>query len=153
MANVESGNWVMNAAEREQRRAIEAEETRRVATGGKAKIPAGKIIKTSLRALSIIRIIVAALTPGVSFIITYRRHLYCMTIERGIVLDNFCGFWSAANMDSGVDGCSKKETALTLTQKCTTKINGRYVEIMHLYHLYTVCTDNLEEFDKKRKGI
>lgn len=67
MANVESGNWVMNAAEREQQRAIEAEEAKRVASGGKVRIQPGKIIKFGLRALSIIRIIVAALTPGVSF--------------------------------------------------------------------------------------
>jgi len=67
MANVESGNWVMNAAEREQKRTFEAEEAKRVATGGKVQIQPGKIISTSLRTLSIIRIIVAALTPGVSF--------------------------------------------------------------------------------------
>jgi len=64
MANLESGNWVMNAAEREQQRAIEAEEAQRVASGGKVHIQPGKIIKFGLRALSVIRIIVAALTPG-----------------------------------------------------------------------------------------
>jgi len=67
MANIESGNWVMTAAEREQQRASEAEEARRVATGGKKRIQPGKIIKSSLRLLSIVRIVVAALTPGVSF--------------------------------------------------------------------------------------
>lgn len=70
MANLESGNWVMNAAEREQQRAVEAEEAKRVASGGKVRISPGKIIKTGLRALSIIRIIVAALTPGVNFSFT-----------------------------------------------------------------------------------
>ena len=68
MANVESGNWVMNAAEREQQHATEAAEAKRIAIGGKVRIQPGKIIKMSLRGLSIIRIIVAALTPGVSFI-------------------------------------------------------------------------------------
>ena len=41
-----------------------------------------------------------------------------MNIERGIVLDNICRFWSDADVDSGMDGRSKKETA-TLTRKCT----------------------------------
>jgi inner membrane protein COX18 len=61
MAHVESGNWVMTAAEREQQRASEAEEAKRV-----GRIRPGKIIKSSLRSLSIVRIVVAALTPGVS---------------------------------------------------------------------------------------
>ncbi|KAF8913988.1 membrane insertase OXA1/ALB3/YidC [Gymnopilus junonius] len=64
MANVESGNWVMNAAERQQRRAIEEQEAKRIAEGGKPRIHPGKVIKSTLRGLSILRIIVAALTPG-----------------------------------------------------------------------------------------
>jgi hypothetical protein len=125
MANVESGNWVMNAAEQEQQRAIEAKEARRVATGGKVRIQPGKIIKTSLRALSIFRIIVAALTPGVCF-----NHLVqCISwdlildVERGIILDHFSRFWSNADMDFRVDGCSKKETACLVT----------------FYHRYSSC--------------
>lgn len=71
MANVESGSWVMNAAEREQQRLSEAEEVNRLAAGGKVRVQPRKIIKTALRGLSIIRIVVAALTPGVrSFVHT-----------------------------------------------------------------------------------
>lgn len=66
MANVESGNWVMNAAERQQRRALEEQEAKRVVEGGKPRIHPGKIIKSTLRGLSIVRIIIAAMTPGVS---------------------------------------------------------------------------------------
>ena len=80
MANLESGNWVMNAAEREQQYVIKAEEAKRVASGAEVHIQPGNIIKFGLRALSIIRIIVAALTPGVSFSViiiictnTYKR--------------------------------------------------------------------------------
>jgi len=61
---VESGSWVMNAAEREQQRLSETEEAKRLAAGGKVQIQPRKIIKTGLRGLSIIRIVIAALTPG-----------------------------------------------------------------------------------------
>jgi len=69
MANVESGSWIMNAAEREQQRLSEVEEAKRIAAGGKIRIQPRKIIKTGLRGLSIIRIVVAALTPGVRSLI------------------------------------------------------------------------------------
>ncbi|KAJ3500756.1 hypothetical protein NLJ89_g9648 [Agrocybe chaxingu] len=64
MANVESGNWVMNAAEKEQLRAAEEREAKRVAEGGKPRIHPGKVIKSVLRGLSVFRIIIAAMTPG-----------------------------------------------------------------------------------------
>ncbi|KAF9569292.1 hypothetical protein CPC08DRAFT_701796 [Agrocybe pediades] len=64
MANVESSNWVMNAAEREQQRSMEEREAKRVADGGKPRIHPGKLIKTVLRGLSVVRIVIAALTPG-----------------------------------------------------------------------------------------
>lgn len=41
-----------------------------------------------------------------------------MDVERGIILDDFCRFWSHANMGSGLDGCPEKETAY-LNQRCT----------------------------------
>ena len=78
MANVESGNWVMNAAEREQQRLSEAEEVKRLAAGGKVQIQPRKIIKTGLRGLSIIRIVVAALTPGVSKIPRTYQYINCV---------------------------------------------------------------------------
>lgn len=65
MANVESGNWVMNAVERQQRRAAEVEEEKRIAAGGKPKIHPGNIIKSTLRGLSVLRIVIAAMAPGV----------------------------------------------------------------------------------------
>ncbi|PFH52805.1 hypothetical protein AMATHDRAFT_1848 [Amanita thiersii Skay4041] len=66
MANVESSNWVMTAAERERARRIEElNEKRRMEQGGKARvIQPQKIIKSTLRFLSVARIIVAAMTPG-----------------------------------------------------------------------------------------
>jgi inner membrane protein COX18 len=67
MANVESGNWVLNAAEREQVRKAEEEDRKRILESGKLQLHPGKILKTSLRGLSIVRIIIAAMTPGVRF--------------------------------------------------------------------------------------
>ncbi|KAF8205062.1 60Kd inner membrane protein-domain-containing protein [Pholiota molesta] len=52
MLNVESRNWFMNAAERERQQALE----------GQPHI--SNLIKPVLRGLSIVRIVVAALTPG-----------------------------------------------------------------------------------------
>lgn len=69
MANVESGNWVMNSAERHQQRTMEADEAKQIAAGRKVRIQPGKFIKSSLRILSVIRIIIAALTPGVRLLI------------------------------------------------------------------------------------
>jgi inner membrane protein COX18 len=66
MANVESGNWVMNAAEREQTRLIEARNAKRIAEGGKPNIEPRKILRTVLRSLSVGRIILASITPGVA---------------------------------------------------------------------------------------
>ena len=68
MANVESGNWVMNAAEHEQQRQIAERESKRISEGGKPRLHPGKVLKTLLRGLSIVRIIIAAITPGVKSI-------------------------------------------------------------------------------------
>lgn len=57
MANVESKNWLMTAAEREQQRQFEN------------RPHAANLIKPILRGLSVIRIVVAAITPGVGLII------------------------------------------------------------------------------------
>jgi inner membrane protein COX18 len=65
MANVESGNWVMNAAEREQQHKVAERESKRIAEGGNPRLHPGKVLKTLLRGLSIVRIIIAAITPGV----------------------------------------------------------------------------------------
>ena len=54
MANVESKNWLMTAAEREQQRKFEDRPH-----------AAANLIKPILRGLSVIRIVVAAITPGV----------------------------------------------------------------------------------------
>ncbi|KAF8663382.1 hypothetical protein AX16_000957 [Volvariella volvacea WC 439] len=64
MANVESSNWVMNAAERAQARQLEEQNAKRMKESGKLAIRPQKIIRSSLRILSVGRIIVAAITPG-----------------------------------------------------------------------------------------
>ena len=68
MANVESSSWVMTAAERERTRQIqEVNDKKSAELGNKARIiQPQKIVKTTLRFLSVVRIIVAAMTPGVS---------------------------------------------------------------------------------------
>lgn len=66
LANVESSQWVMNATEREQ--AMKAEQLReqKIAKSGQRHLNPGKLIKTSLRGLSVFRIMIAMIAPGVS---------------------------------------------------------------------------------------
>ena len=68
MANVESSSWVMTVAERERAQKIQKMNDKKNAELGKGAriIQPQKLIKTTLRFLSIGRIIVAAVTPGVS---------------------------------------------------------------------------------------
>jgi len=68
MANVESSIWVMTAAERERAQKIQEMNEKKNAELGKGAriILPQKIIKTTLRFMSVARIIVAAVTPGVS---------------------------------------------------------------------------------------
>ncbi|KAG6911184.1 hypothetical protein DXG01_003051 [Tephrocybe rancida] len=65
MANVESSNWVLNAAEREQARKVEERAAKVVAEGGEVKLKPRTIIKSALRGLSVGRIVICAMTPGV----------------------------------------------------------------------------------------
>ena len=67
MANVESNNWLMNAAERAKLRRLEQEKAKRITEEGRRSIELGKVVKTALRGLSVLRIIVASVTPGVGF--------------------------------------------------------------------------------------
>jgi len=71
LANVESGNWVLNAVEREQVRRAEQEERKKPIIeslgGGKFKLRPRRILKPTLRGFSIARIIISATTPGVRF--------------------------------------------------------------------------------------
>ena len=66
MANVESSNWVMNAAERERERQMEERAAKRVGVDGQLQIKPKSLIRSGLRLLSVGRIIIAAMAPGVS---------------------------------------------------------------------------------------
>lgn len=67
MANVESSNWVMTAAERERQQRLDEANAKRIAEGGKPTIQPNKLLKSGLRLLSVGRIIFAAVMPGVGF--------------------------------------------------------------------------------------
>jgi inner membrane protein COX18 len=81
MANVESGNWVLNAAEREQAREADQKERKRILEGGKPRLHPGKVLKNVLRGFSIFRIIIAGMTPGVrfSFLLCFKHEM----LDRG----------------------------------------------------------------------
>ncbi|KAJ2936708.1 hypothetical protein H1R20_g388, partial [Candolleomyces eurysporus] len=74
MANVESSNWLMTATQKENMQLIEKKrEAARAA--GKRVIEPGNIIKTALRGLSVVRILIASMMPGVRFYFTLQRPL------------------------------------------------------------------------------
>lgn len=114
MANVESGNWVLNAAEREQLRKRDQEEKKRVLEGGKPKLHPGKVLKTFLRGLSIIRIIIAAMAPGVKFCYYFffmvKWLMEPFHIECNALLGVVSRGWFSTNLDNGMDGFSSTET-------------------------------------------
>lgn len=57
MAQVESGNWLLSASEREEQRKLDEK------LAGKQSV--GTATKSVLRLVSVVRVVVAALTPGV----------------------------------------------------------------------------------------
>lgn len=68
MANVESSNWLMTATQRESLQLMEKKREAARAAGNRIVEP-GQIIKTSLRGLSVFRILIASMMPGVSIYI------------------------------------------------------------------------------------
>jgi len=64
MANVESNTWLLNSAEREQLRKKDELIAKKESENGQRILRPAKIIKTSLRGLSVVRIIIASLVPG-----------------------------------------------------------------------------------------
>ena len=113
MANVESDNWVLNAAEREQLRKADQERRKRLLESGK-RLDLGKALKTSLRGLSIVRIIVAATAPGVrfSFLLLFQHEMLDRSsiLECNTLLGNVSRVWFSTDLDIGMDGCSSAET-------------------------------------------
>jgi inner membrane protein COX18 len=93
MLNVESRNWFMNAAERERQQALE----------GQPHI--SNLIKPVLRGLSIVRIVVAALTPGVSLMdaVSLGQIIKIFFPERNSLLGYFCRLWTGSDLDDGLD--------------------------------------------------
>jgi mitochondrial inner membrane protein COX18 len=64
MANVETNNWLMTATQRANLKKVEDKRAQMVADGKRILEP-GKIIKNALRGLSVIRILIASVMPGV----------------------------------------------------------------------------------------
>lgn len=70
MANVETNNWLMTATQRADLKKLE-ERRAQMKAEGKRILEPGKIIKSALRGLSVVRILVASMMPGVSLFIPY----------------------------------------------------------------------------------
>lgn len=64
MANVETNNWLMTATQRADLQKLE-ERRAQMKGDGKRILEPGRIIKTALRGLSVARILVASVMPGV----------------------------------------------------------------------------------------
>ncbi|KAJ7068366.1 60Kd inner membrane protein-domain-containing protein [Mycena amicta] len=64
MANVESNNWLMSAVQRDRARKMEEHREKQIAAGQRSPVQLHKIVKSSLNMLSVVRIIIAAFSPG-----------------------------------------------------------------------------------------
>ncbi|KAJ7283551.1 60Kd inner membrane protein-domain-containing protein [Mycena rebaudengoi] len=64
MANVESSNWLMTAVQRDRMRRLQEQQAQKLAAAGKPDIQPKNIIKSALNGLSVVRILLAAVSPG-----------------------------------------------------------------------------------------
>lgn len=65
MANVESNNWLMSAVQRDRLRKAEERRAQQMAAGKGLALQPHQVIKTTLYGLSVARIVLAGLSPGV----------------------------------------------------------------------------------------
>jgi inner membrane protein COX18 len=99
LANVESSRWFMSEEEREREKKVnEWNATKRAQ--GHLIIEPKKHIQSSLRLLSVGRILLGSLVPGVrtffSFFQNFRTHYH--QSERCSLLAHFCHVWSHPNL-------------------------------------------------------
>lgn len=99
LANVESSRWFMTEAQLEREKKVQQWKEQRVAKGETVLQPQ-KIIKSVLRLVSVGRIVVASMVPGVcchpdSSAFTYLLHLVCSPL-----LGDIGHLWVGANMDT-----------------------------------------------------
>lgn len=100
LANVESSRWFMTEAQLQREKQVQRWKEERVAKGETVLEPQ-KIIKSVLRLVSIGRIVVASMVPGVS-----RSHLdfsaftYLLYLVRSPLLGDIGRLWIGANMDT-----------------------------------------------------
>lgn len=101
MANVETSNLLMTAT---QRARLEQMEKKREAAkqAGKTMFVPGAIIKDVLRGLSVVRILVASVVPGVSRCTLSSGILLNAASERHTLLAQFSHVWSAPDMGHGL---------------------------------------------------
>ncbi|KAJ6628718.1 60Kd inner membrane protein-domain-containing protein [Mycena sp. CBHHK59/15] len=84
MANVESNNWLMTAVQRDRVRKLEDQRAQQLAAAGKPNIQVGNVMKTALNALSVARIILAAISPG-SVVLYWTTSATCGLIQTWIL--------------------------------------------------------------------
>lgn len=105
MANVESSNWLMTATQKENMQLIEKKrEAMRAA--GKRILEPGQIIKTSLRGLSVFRILIASMMPGVRSKFNIKYSSLNLGIEYHSLLGHFGNIWPTSNVGDGLDRLS-----------------------------------------------
>ncbi|KAJ7129566.1 60Kd inner membrane protein-domain-containing protein [Mycena epipterygia] len=84
MANVESNNWLMTAVQRDRLRKMEEKQAQKAAATGKGDIQLHKVIKTAVNGLSVLRILLAALSPG-SVVLYWTTSATCGLIQTWIL--------------------------------------------------------------------
>ncbi|KAJ7228572.1 membrane insertase OXA1/ALB3/YidC, partial [Mycena pura] len=84
MANVESNNWLMTAVQRDRLRKMEEQRAQQLAAGGKPDIQPHRIIKSAMNGLSVVRIFLAAVSPG-SVVLYWTTSATCGLIQTWVL--------------------------------------------------------------------
>ena len=126
LANVETARWFASAAAT-QRQAKVDEWVKQRREKGEMVLEPGRIVQSSLRFLSVARIIIAALVPGVSLSLTVLRAPYlCVVSEYPSLLGFLRGFRSRSILGFGLVACTQDPdipTVITCTGPARLKVH------------------------------
>lgn len=109
LANVESSRWFMTDQQREREIKVQKWREERIAKGERVVEPQ-KIIKSTLRLVSVGRILIAAMVPGVDLLSLYCSFSRLINFaECCLVLGNVGYFWACADLVVRLLGVTKEK--------------------------------------------
>lgn len=109
LANVESSSWFMTDQQREHEVNMEKRKEKKIAKGEKVIEPQ-KIIKSALRLVSVGRILIATMVPGVKMLSLYCPSFWLISItECCLILGDIGYVWAATDLVIRLLGIAKEE--------------------------------------------